>query len=102
MVVFARDIVSLTFFESKRDSILVIHSDAEVFGTGPLQRFQSVAGGKLEILEAARLVDRVELSANDWPQILWQLPRSLRFQSAVYVRSRLVSERPDHVFSLHD
>jgi len=102
MVIFARDIISLTFFESKRDSILVVHSDAEVSGTGTLQRFQPVACGKLQVLEAAGLVDRVELSANHQPQILRQLPRSLRFPSVVDVRSRLVSERPDHVSKLHD
>jgi hypothetical protein len=36
MVVFARDIVSLAFLESKRDSILFVHPDAEVSGPGTL------------------------------------------------------------------
>jgi hypothetical protein len=50
MVVFARDIVSLTFLESKSDSVLVVHPDTEVSGPGALQRFQPVASRKSQIL----------------------------------------------------
>ena len=45
MVVLARDIVGLTFLESKRDSIPFVYPDAEISGPITLQRFQSVTGG---------------------------------------------------------
>jgi hypothetical protein len=43
MVVFTRDIVSLAFFESKRDPITFIHPDAEMSGSVALQRFESIS-----------------------------------------------------------
>jgi hypothetical protein len=44
VIVFARDIVGLSSFESKRDSILFVDPDAEVSDPIALQRFQPIAG----------------------------------------------------------
>jgi len=67
MVVFARGIVSLAFFESKRDSITFVHPYAEVSSSVALQRFESVSCGQPEVLKTARLVDRIELPTDHRP-----------------------------------
>ena len=70
MVVFARDIVGISLLESKRDAILVVHSEAKAPGSIPLQRLQPITCGKTEILKCSRSVNRIELPPNNGPQSL--------------------------------
>jgi hypothetical protein len=83
-------------FPSKREAVPLVQANAVAATPIALERLESVSRRALEVRNALRHVEHLELPADNWPNILWNLASRLCRSLAEQIRRPLIRERLDH------
>ena len=101
MVVFAANVIGVSFLKAERDSILVIDPDATRTRAIALQRLQPISWRYTQRLKVSSRVNPVHLSPRERPKQLWQRPpRRLAVGADVDVAGAFIGKCLNHASPL--
>src|SRR6188474_1404087 len=93
VIVFDRDFEGMAILPSKRDAILLVHTDAVAPAHRALEGFQTIARRRLQIVDPDGNIEHLQLSLHDAPQSLGDVSRVPRVAPLEEVGGCLVRER---------